>query len=562
MDRPKNEKLNKLSKDALILLYQQLFDISQKQYEDIQELLEQNEKLQKKLDDMGERLSILIQKRYGRSSEKAQVDGQLSFDLETMEILNEAEKALEGMDPDTPEPCEEEVICTTIRKTRPKGKRKEDLSGLPREIVSHELEEKELTELFPRGYKRLPDEVSTHLEYEPAKITVREDHIAVYASKGDDGLIVKADRPVQLLRNSLATSSLVSAVIEEKYADALPLNRISENLGRRGIRLSRQVLARWMVSIALTFLAPLYEEMKKTMIQEAKLIHCDETPFKVVEQCKARGPDAKCFMWLYHSSVDYGFHEVYLYEYQPTRKAERPREFLKGFSGVLVTDGFQAYHTLAKERPDDLTVAGCWVHAKRKYTDILKALGKKASSGSVADQANRKIQAIFHVENMVKGKGGAEKLEHRQSSVKPLVDAYFAWIKETILKVDIGSNLYRALNYSINQEKFLREFLDDPMIPIDNNAAERSIRKFCVGKHSWHLVESEKGAEASAILYSLTESAKGNELIPFEYFKYILDECAKPGSDPTKKSYVQLLPWSADLPESCRSKRKEKSGND
>ena len=553
LERISDEKLNSLSKDAVVLIYNQLFDSFIKLSEDNKAILEQSEKQQRQLEDLQEKLTILIQRKYGRSSEKSsQIEGQLSFDLETMEVLNEAEKLVEDLDTD--DDFEEEEIV--VKKKKHKGKKQEDLEGLPKDIVDHTLSDEKLSELFPEGYKRLPDEIYTRYDYKPSEVKVVEHHIAVYASKGKDGKIVKADRPGKLLRNSLASPAMVAAVMQGKFVNALPLNRIANDFQVRGINISRQNLARWIIKVAELYLVKIYNAMRDEMIRSAQLIHCDETPFKVVVECKTRGPNAKCFMWVYHTSEKYKSRDIYIYEYQPSRNSEHPREFLKGYSGILVTDGFQVYHTVAGERPNELTVAGCWSHAKRKYAEIIKSLGKKSETGSAAAKAHRKIQAIYHVEHMADVKDEKAHLEHRQSSVKPLVDDYFDWVKDTIKKADAGSSLYQALNYSLNQEQFLREFLNNPLIPLDNNDAERSIRKFCVGKHSWHLVESTKGAQASAIMYSIAETARANNLQPYEYFKYVLQEFEKSECDPTREQIQNLLPWSESLPDECRSKRK------
>lgn len=231
-------------------------------------------------------------------------------------------------------------------------------------------------------------------------------------------------------------------------------------------------------------------------------------------------------MWVYHTYERYGSPPIFIYDYQPTRKAENPRNFLEGYEGILVTDGYQVYHTLAKEHPDKLKVAGCWAHAKRRFAEIVKSIGPKASKGTIADKANRRIAAIYHVDNMYNESSLEERLENRKNSVKPLVDEYFAWLKalQGSPEIDQSSKTAKAINYSINQEPYLRLFLSDAIIPLDNNDAERSIRAFCIGKKNFRIIDSKQGAEASAMLYSIAETAKANGLKPYEYFRYILDQ--------------------------------------
>lgn len=154
---------------------------------------------------------------------------------------------------------------------------------------------------------------------------------------------------------------------------------------------------------------------------------------------------------------------------------------------------------------------------------------------------------------MYKDSSEKERLSNRQKSVKPLVDAYFEWVKSIDTRfMDKNGNLCKAINYSINQEKYLRRFLDDPLIPLDNNEAERSIRKFCVGKHNWNIIASENGAYSSGILYSIAETSKANGLKPFEYFKYLLDQILEHLDEPPSEYLDELMPWSDQIPENCR----------
>ena len=172
---------------------------------------------------------------------------------------------------------------------------------------------------------------------------------------------------------------------------------------------------------------------------------------------------------------------------------------------------------------------------------------------AVAAEAVKRIDAMYHLDNMYKESSAKERLDNRQRSVKPLVDAYFAWLKTLQGKSNASSKLKEAINYSINQEVYLRRFLEDPLLPLDNNDAERSIKSFCVGKHSWHIIDSTKGAKASALLYSIAESAKANRLKPYEYFCYLLKELVKyPRNDVPTEVLRTLMPWSEELPDHCR----------
>ena len=317
-----------------------------------------------------------------------------------------------------------------------------------------------------------------------------------------------------------------------------------------------------MIKLHRYYLEPVHQMMKSELFR-SHLIHCDETPFKMTGEKDAKDPQSRDYMWVYHSPGHGDKHPVYLYEYDNgSRAGSVIGDYLKGYTGILVTDGYQTYHTLQKERADTIKVAGCWAHARRKFADIIKAVKKGASltaGQKAADEAIRRIAAIYHTDNMYKGTSPKEIQDNRQQSVKPLVDAYFAWVKDVIAKpgLDQSSSLKGALNYSLNQEPYLRTFLEDWEIPLDNNDAERSIKKFWVGKHSWHIIDSKNGAKASAMMYSIAETAKANGLNPFEYFQYLMDQLKEyPRNHVSEDKLTELMPWSETLPDCCKQKPK------
>lgn len=534
--------LKKIPKDALVVMYLQLAD--------------QMNQLQAKMDALQENISVLIQQRYGRKTEKSsQITGQLAINNlgEIVEIINEAELLTEnGVEE---EPSADKVLPIRRKRT---GKKAEDI-GMLEEMTPTQyiIPEADLNRMFPNGYKELPSVETTHVEYQRARYLRHRDIVHVYAGKdanGDD-YIVKANGPKVLLPKSILTPSLFGSVFEAKYVNAQPLNRISETLKYNEVNISRQVMAGWCIEVSKRYLVPVLIEMHRWLLM-GKLIHCDETPFKVTNDGRPGNP--KSYMWVYHTDQQYGSPPIFIYEYRPTRKTENPREFLKGYKGVLLTDGYQVYHTLKKENPDTLKVAGCWVHAKRKYAEIIKALGEKKSAGTIAYEGNQRIAAIIHVNNMVKGKSNKEILAHRQRSVKPLVDDYFDWIKTTLdtMVIDKASKTYKALSYSLHQEEYLREFLDDPIIPMDNNDAERSIRTFCVGKHNWKICDTKNGAETSGMLYSIAETAKANGLKPAEYMQYLLEQILEHEEDAPSTYISSLMPWSDSIPDWCRNQNK------
>lgn len=535
------EKLNLIPHDVLASMYVKL-DTS------FNTLLDQNQKLIDKVASLEEQIAVMNQQLFGRQTEKLSAimpDAELPEMPDVSTALNEAEATanLEAAEPEY-----EEVV---IKRKKKKGKREADLRYVEEgEPVIHDIPEVKLKEMFPRGYTQLESDEYTLLEHIPEKFVRHAHKVAVYAGNHGEG-IIRADHPEKLLLNSFLTPSLFSAIANGKYVNAMPINRISEEFARLGVNISRQVMSGWMIKITERYLSMIYYHMKQMMF-DARLIHCDESPFTVVRDDRPAGTDS--YMWVYHTYERYGVPPIYIYEYHPTRNSDVPRQFLKDFKSVLVTDGYQVYHKIANERPDDLKVAGCWEHAKRKFAELVKAAGKKASKGTVSAEAVSRIAAIYHVDNMYKDSGDDERQRNRSESLKPLVDAYFDWLKGIdTTAMDHSGKLYRAIQYSLNQEEYLRAFLDDPIIPLDNNDAERSIRKFCVGKHSWHVISTPEGATSSAKLYSITETAKANGLRPYYYIKYVLEYLLTHKDESASEYLDKIMPWSKDLPDEVRA---------
>ena len=529
------EKLNSFDKETLI----QLFLSQQGQLENI------DHNLQLVL----EQLADLKGHRFGRSSERHESDEQISF----MEVdgkivfFNESEAVAAEDDGAEPE---------TVPRRKPKkkqGKREEDLDGLPVVVIEHSMTEEELAARFGEGgFKQLPDEVYRRYGFTPAKVEVEEHHVKVYAGKKTDE-IVKAPHPESLLRGSLVSPSLEAAVMNAKYVNAVPLYRQEQEFERYGLHISRQNMANWTIQCADRYLAVLYDYLHEKMYGY-HVLQADETPVLVNKDGRPAG--SKSYMWVYRTGRMYTDRQIVLYEYQRTRNASHPREFLKDFSGICVTDGYQVYHTIENER-EDLKIAGCWSHARRRFDEAVKALPKAKQKDSRAYLALTMIQAIYREEKQLKELSAQERQDRRQLSVKPLVEAYFTWVRENLPKVPQKSKTWEGFNYSLGQEKYLKVFLDDGEVPMDNNAAEQSVRGFCIGKKNWVMIDTVAGAKSSAIIYSIAETAKANNLKPYDYFEYLLAEIPK-HLDETDRGFLDdLLPWSPDLPANCRKPDKE-----
>ena len=306
-----------------------------------------------------------------------------------------------------------------------------------------------------------------------------------------------------------------------------------------------------MIECTNRYLAIMYDYLHE-LIYGYHILQADETPAYVSKDDRPAG--SRSYMWVYRTGKMYKEKQIILYDYQRTRKADHPRDFLKDFKGVVITDGYQVYHTLEKEQ-EDLKIAGCWVHCRRRFVEAVKAIAdKEAAKKTIAYRALVKIAAIYNLDNELSELSPGERLAKRELTIAPLVEDYFAWIKEQVGKVPKKSKTGEGITYSINQEKYLRRFLEDGEIPLDNNASESVIRGFVVGRRNWKLIDTIAGAKASAIAYSIAETAKANDINPYRYFEHLLTEIPK-HLDETDRSFLEdLLPWSDKLPEICRKR--------
>ena len=536
------EQLNKLDKELLIQLFLGLQD-------QMEELTKQTQALNDKMQLMMEQIVLSNKSRFGRSSEKMTDPGQIRF----MEVdgkivfFNEAEAVC---DLTAPEPDDLELRAS--KKKKQTGKKNEDLSGIPVQRIDHYMTEEELTAEFgEKGWKQLPDAISRCYRFVPAKVEVEEHHIGVYASKTDEHM-VKAPHPKNLLRGSLVSPSLAAAVINGKYVNAVPLYRLEKEFERYGLAITRQNMANWMIRLGESYLAVMYDYLHRLLYQY-HVIQADETPVLVNKDGRPAG--SKSWMWVYRSGFMYPEKQIILYEYQKTRNASHPQEFLKDYSGICVTDGYQVYHTLEKEK-EDLKIAGCWVHCRRKFHDALEVIPKDLRKQSVLYLIMNQIRAIYREEGKLSGLSSDERTAKRQLVVKPLVDAFFAYLKQNSDRVSKSGKTKEALTYALNQERYLRVFLENGDVPMDNNASERAIRGFCIGKKNWEMIDTVNGATSSAIIYSIAETAKANQLKPYEYFEYLLTEIPKHMDDKNSNFLEELLPWSETLPENIRKPKK------
>lgn len=544
------EQLNNLGKEALVIiassLQNQLIAV-QKQLETANtQLADQS----RQLEIFAEQLRIMNQRQFGKRSEAvSEIDGQLSL----FDTFNEVEAT---QDPSAPEPEITEVIISSYKRSKRKGKREADLDGLPARVIQHKLTEEELAKKFPNGYKELPEEVYKRLHIIPETFIVDEHHVHVYVSKDNSGKIIKAKRPADLLRNSIATPALVASIINGKYVNALPLERQSRAYRDNGINLATNTMANWVIKCSEKYLSLIYDRLHER-IYDSEVIHADESPTKCMRIDNAKIKNGKkTYMWVYRNNPHCSKHPIVLYDWQPSRRADHPREFLKDFSGTVVTDGYQVYHKLGKER-EDLKISGCWIHARRPYAEFIKSVGASAAKGSIAAEAYSMITEMMHLDNGFDDLSNRDRKKQRQLVLQDKVDAYFEWVKLKYSQVTHNSVIGRALAYSINQEEYLRMFLTDGRIPMDNNYAEQAIRPFTIARKNFVLMESDNGAKSSAMIFSIAETAKANSINTYDYFELLLSEIPKHQDDKDLKFLDDLLPWSRKVQKKCPSRFKK-----
>jgi len=487
------------------------------------------------------RIAYLLAKIYGRSSERQEIEGQQYLygegDFET--VVEDIDTAIE--------------VETHNRRKR-KGKRDEDLSGLPVEQVFYELsEEMKVCPKCDSDMQVIGQNVRREVVIIPAQFKVVEHIQMVYGCRpcyrnSDSVPIIKAPLPEPVIRGSIASPSSVAYVMTQKYVNAMPLNRQENDYERNGFILSRQTMANWMIRCSEDWLEPLYEKMKKILLQR-DIAHADETFMQVLKEPE-KDASSKSYMWLYRTCGDMNQHIV-LYEYQSSRARVHPEIFLKNFKGFLHTDGYEVYHGLHK----DIIIVGCWAHLRRRLNDAWKATPKECRKGSLAEKGLWYCQRLFMLELKFKELTSEVRYEQRLLLSKPIAEEFYEWAKssQALPKSSVG----KAVNYFIGQWTYLMNVYLDGRLEFSNNRAERTIRPFTIGRKNWLFANSPKGAKASAVIYSIILTALENGLNPFQYLKYLFEQLPNV-NEPIEK----FLPWSNRIPSYCKIPVKQNKEHD
>jgi transposase len=386
--------------------------------------------------------------------------------------------------------------------------------------------------------------IRRELKLIPAKAVIVEHVRKVYAcrhcERDECGVpILKAAVSNPVIKGSFASPEAVAHIAVQKFVMGIPLYRQEQEWNRYGINLTRQTLSNWLIKATFDWLEPIYDVLKE-MLCMRKVLHADETSLQVLREPE-KPPESKSYMWLYRTSGDTK-NSIILYEYQPNRKAEHPKLFLKDFTGYIHTDGYDGYHDL----PDTVKIVGCFAHARRKFDEAVKGMPKKDQANSLAMTGKRFCDKLFALERDFADLPADERLPKRQELSKPVFDELYRWVNS--LEPSPKTGLYTAIVYMRNQREYLERYLEDGRLEISNNRAERSIKPFVIGRKNWLFANTPRGAKASAILYSIIETAKENGLKPFEYLRFLLETLPNSESD----ALEHLMPWSPSLPVTCR----------
>lgn len=494
--------------------------------------------------NLHETVEYLTRKLFGKSSETSKVlgiEGQMS-------LFDEAEQEADST---VPEPSLEEV--DTVRRKKYKGQRKEKLDKLPHDKIVFRLDPEDLTcpqcgvELTSVG----EEFVRTEVEYIPAKLRVidyfRETYECKKCKNTGHPYMEKSPLPSPVIPHSFASPASVAHVMYQKYVNALPLYRQEKDWKNLGLNLKRQTMSNWILVAAREWLMPIVNLIHQKMLTE-KYLHADETRIQVMNE-KGRKNTTDSFMWVYATYKDSKI-PIRIFEYHPTRNGDHAKKFLEGFSGYLVSDAYQGY-----EKVNNITRCYCWSHLRRYFVDALPVDIKKPEA-TLPSQAIEYCNKLFQIEKELESLSCTERKKQRQKQLKPVLDAFWSWVDKNKDNCLPKSKLYKAFGYALNQKEGLMNFLKDGNIAISNNLAENSIRPFTVGRKNWLFSGNPEGARASAAVYSIVETAKANNLKPYEYLRYIFKYLPGVRFNEEPEFLEDFLPWNPEVKAFCNKAEK------
>lgn len=530
----------------------------------IEKIIEKYIELERLLDeavkrgDHYEELFRLSQIRtFAPRSEKG-FPGQMS--LEGLGIFNEAEQHIEDAG-SADDAVEDRIGDGSVEslKISNRIKRKKSVKNLPVVTSTYELsEDEQVCSCCGGRLHKIKDEVYEEIETIPALVQLHRHISTKYGcrqcqKKGLSGIVVAPGAPRRVIAKCIASSSTIADCITKKYVDATPFDRQEKNNERAGIPISKDNMVRWSMGVATSYFSHIVNRMKRSVFAETA-IHCDETEVQVLHE-EGKTPQSKSRIWVMTTPESQKNYKIALYAYRPGRSDEDAREVLKGYEGYIMCDGCPTYDAITHKSkkgdpPMRVRPVACMVHVRRKFADALKLLKPAERKGTGPQTAINKIARIFHIDNAFNDLSVDDRKERRIKELKPELEAFFKWVeeerKEAVPKMRYGE----ALTYAHNQKEKVMRVLEDGHLELDNNMAERAVKPFVIGRKNWLFSNTVNGAETSCIIYSLIETAKLNNLIPYKYIKYLLD--VMPGKAMTDEFIDSLLPWSESIPQEIR----------
>ena len=511
----------------------------------LQQTVEELKELLREKDEIIERKNQIIlnlnRARFGQRSEKTVYvmdDGnrQMCMFEETGDGLEE--NAGENATAQAEE-AGETVVPVKAHKRKAKRTLEELCEGLPVEEVVCDIPEEDKAGLKCIGTEM----VRTELIKEKAKYSVKKYMRKVYAdpraeANTGEARIVKAKTPEPLFPHSYASESLVTDIIIRKYADALPLYRQEQIWKREGIELKRGTMCNWVIMASEMYLKRVNDRLKEELLGQS-VIHADETALHVLKE-PGKDAETKSQMWVY-ASAKRSKRQIRIFQYESSRKGACAEESLRGFHGVLICDGYSGYNAVG-----DITRAGCWAHMRRKWHEAMPKgatpLNSKAAIGM------EYCTKLFEAEREIEQLPDSGRLEARRSICRPIVDEYYKWI-DTLYHP--SGKLKEAVTYAQNQKECLLVFLEHGEIEISNNQVENAIRPAVVGRKNWLFCDTPEGAVASAVIYSVIETAKANQLNPEKYLSYLLKTLPGRCAYENTPEIDDLMPWQDQVRKAC-----------
>ena len=494
---------------------------------------------------IAEKIEIILNQnrtRFGQSSEKRAYvlcDGQLS-------LFEQAGDGVTEKNPEEASSAEKREVPVSAHTRKPKRTMEELCANVPEETVIVDLPQEQKFTADGRPLKCIgTDDVRVELIREPSRVYKRVYRCKVYADPKAEEETGNADIrrphvPAPLLPHSYASASVVTDIIVKKYADALPLYRQEQMWKRLGVELKRNTMANWVVLTAETYLKPFGDAFLAELLRQA-VIHADETVLQVNKE-PGREATAESRIWAYASSKR-AERQIRYFRYEESRKGACAEKVLGGYTGVVVSDGYSGYNILSND-----IRAGCWAHARRKWVEAMPDGATQVNA--LAAKGLEYCSRLFEVEQKLEGLPDAERREQRQLLSRPIVDEYYAWL-ETIFRP--SGKLKKAITYSLNQREYLCTFLDHGEIEISNNQVENAIRPVVVGRKNWLFCDTQAGANASVIIFTVLETAKANGLNPEAYLNHLLTVLPERFAADPQAVVDDLLPWTQEMQKSFRA---------